>query len=55
MLPGSEARRGAAAYYLLGGATLRRDIAAGELIGLDDLDGVAPVALDAFADGFLRP
>ncbi|ACU37612.1 SAF domain-containing protein [Actinosynnema mirum] len=38
---------GAAPYYLLDGARLRRPVAAGELVRLADLEGVAPGPLDA--------
>ncbi|QFU90444.1 homoserine dehydrogenase [Amycolatopsis sp. YIM 10] len=40
---------GIAPYYLLGGARLGRAVAAGELVRLDDLDGVAPGPLAAWA------
>ncbi|MGC7100918.1 homoserine dehydrogenase [Amycolatopsis lurida] len=39
---------GIAPYYLLGGARLGRAVAAGELVRLDDLDGVAPGPLAAW-------
>ena len=40
-----------APYYLLSGATLARDVAAGELVTLADLDGVPAAALDAYLSG----
>ncbi|GAA3660234.1 homoserine dehydrogenase [Microbacterium marinilacus] len=44
----------AAPYYLLDGARLRRPVAAGELIGLDDVEGADPGALDAYRAGVAR-
>jgi predicted homoserine dehydrogenase-like protein len=41
----------AAAYYLLSGARLARDVAEGELIRLADLDGVSDDVRAAFVEG----
>lgn len=40
-----------APYYLLSGARLVRDVAAGELVRLDDLDDVPQAALEAYRTG----
>lgn len=44
----------AAGYYLLSGARLVRDVAAGELIRLSDLEGVAADVRAAYVDGVRR-
>ncbi|MFE7507429.1 homoserine dehydrogenase [Promicromonospora sp. NPDC057488] len=41
-------------YYLLDGARLSRPVAAGALIGLDDVEGVDEPALDAYLAGAAR-
>ncbi|MBN6039552.1 homoserine dehydrogenase [Amycolatopsis sp. 195334CR] len=46
---------GIAPYYLLGGARLRRAVAEGELVRLDDLDGVAPGPLAAHTSSRREP
>ncbi|WP_420113020.1 homoserine dehydrogenase [Pseudactinotalea sp.] len=41
---------GAVPYYALDGARLRRDVAPGHLLQMDDVDGVAPVVLELLAE-----
>jgi predicted homoserine dehydrogenase-like protein len=41
---------GAAPYYALDGAALRRDVPAGHLLTLDDLEGVDPLVLELLAE-----
>ncbi|GMA29163.1 homoserine dehydrogenase [Arenivirga flava] len=44
-----------APYYLLSGATLRRPVAAGSLVTLDDLKGAPEAALAAYRSGLALP
>jgi len=43
-----------APFYLLDGATLNKPLAAGQLVTLDDLDGIAPGPLRAWLDGLAQ-
>lgn len=50
--PGAPGEPAVSPYYLLSGAVLTRDVAAGELVLLTDLAEVVPGALAAFTEGF---
>lgn len=52
MLGGAAHADGAAAYYVLGGATVTRDIAAGELIGIADVAGIPESVRISYQESF---